>query len=99
MSTTPAVLIYYARVCGLCTNALEFFRSRGVTFTACAVEWDDAKQEFVDSENTRAMYRKCGKTVDFVPQIFIGSTHVAGWRKLEPMISSGEIDRLIPKPQ
>ena len=98
MMNTPRVDVYYARVCGLCTNALEFFRSRGVTFTAYAVEWDEKKQAFADSENTRAMYRRCGKTVDFVPQMFIGDTHVAGWRKLEPMIASGEIDSLIPRP-
>lgn len=90
--------IYYASVCGLCTDALEFFRSRGVTFTAYAVEWDDQRQEFVDSENTRTMYERCGGKVDFVPQIFIGTAHIPGWRTLEPMIRSGEIDHLIPKP-
>jgi glutaredoxin-related protein len=41
------------------------------------------------------MFRRCGETVDFVPQIFIRGTHVAGWRKLEPMIESGEFDRLL----
>ena len=91
--------IYYARVCGLCTNALEFFRSRGATFTAYAVEWDAEKQEFVDSDNTRRMYERCGEIVDFVPQMFIGDVHIKGWRKLEPMIESGEIDSLIPKPK
>jgi hypothetical protein len=95
--TTP-VEIYYSSVCGLCTKALEFFRSRNVTFTAFAVEWDGANDRFVDSENARAMARRCGETVDFVPQMFIGSVHVKGWRKLEPMIASGEIDRLLPKP-
>ena len=34
----PTVDVYYARICGLCTKALDFFRSRGVTFTAYAVE-------------------------------------------------------------
>ena len=92
------VEIYYARVCGLCTKALDFFRGRGVTFTAYAVEWDGQKEEFVDSGNTRKMHERCGETVDFVPQIFIGDTHVKGWRELEPMIQSGTIDRLIPKP-
>lgn len=93
-----SVEIYYARICGLCTNALEFLRSRGVTFTAYAVEWDGEKEEFVDSDNTRAMYKRCGEHVDFVPQIFVGDKHIKGWRKLEPMIQSGEIDSLIPKP-
>ncbi len=89
--------IYYSRVCGLCTKALEFLRSRGGTFTAYAVEWDPERDAFVDSENTRKMYERCGETVDFVPQIFIGHRHIKGWRKLEPMIESGEIDALIPK--
>lgn len=90
--------IYYARVCGLCTKALDFFRSRGASFTAYAVEWDPEKQAFVDSDNARGMYERCGETVDFVPQIFIDDRHIKGWRKLEPIIESGEIDRLIPKP-
>jgi glutaredoxin len=92
------VEIYYARVCGLCTKALDFFRSRGVTFTAYAVEWDGEKEEFVDSDNTREMHKRCGEKVDFVPQMFIGDVHIKGWKKLEPMIESGEIDRTIPKP-
>ncbi len=91
--------IYYARVCGLCDKAIEFFCSQGVTFRAYAVEWDVGSDEFADSENTRAMYRRCGGKVDFVPQMFIGGKHVAGWRKLEPMIKSGEIDHLIPNPK
>lgn len=90
--------IYYARICPLCTRAMSFFRRRGVTFTAYAVEWDAKKGEFVDSEITREMYRRCGEKVDIVPQMFIGDTHIRGWRKLRPMIKSGEIDRLVPKP-
>lgn len=94
---TSDVDIYYAAVCGLCTKALEFFRSRNVTFTAHAVAWDGAAEQFVDSENVRDMVARCGETVDFVPQIFIGGTHIKGWRQLEPMIASGEIDALLPK--
>lgn len=90
--------IYYARVCGLCDKAIEFFCKRGITFTAHAVEWDAEKDEFADSENIREMYRRCGEKVDFVPQMFIGTLHIKGWRKLEPMIESGEIDQLIPRP-
>ncbi|MDA1044631.1 MAG: glutaredoxin domain-containing protein [Verrucomicrobia bacterium] len=94
----PKIDIYYAHVCGLCSEALEFLRSRNATFTAHAVAWDAEADAFVESENVQAMYRRCGKKVGFVPQIFIGDRHIAGWRKLEPMIASGEIDRLLPKP-
>ena len=90
-----AVDLYYAEVCGLCTMALEFFRSRGVTFTAYAVEWSDKSNEFLDSGNSREMFKRCGENVDFVPQIFIGDRHIKGWRELEPMIESGEIDSLL----
>jgi len=93
----PTVDIYYAKVCGLCTKAIDFLHKRGVDFTAFAIEYDADKDEFTDSENTRAMYRRCGGPVDFVPQIFIGDRHIGGWRKLEPMIQSGEIDRILPE--
>jgi len=89
--------IYYASVCGLCTKAIEFFRSQGLTFTAYAVQWDGEKDQFVESENSAEMYRRCKGEVDFVPQIFVGDTHIKGWKKLEPMIKSGEFDKLIEK--
>lgn len=89
------ITIYYASVCGLCTKALEFLRSQGVTFTAKAVEWDAEADAFRDGPNAREMHARCGETVDFVPQIFIGKTHIKGWRTLEPMIASGEIDPLL----
>jgi len=93
----PQAEIYYANICGLCTKAIEFFRKRGVTFTAYAVEWDKKNGKFVDSPNTREMYRRCAEEVDFVPQMFIGQTHIRGWRRLKPMIKSGEIDRILSK--
>jgi len=89
----PEIEIFYAPVCGLCAEAMNFFRSRGLSFHARAVEWGG--EAFVDSENARAMFAKCGGVVDFVPQIFVNGMHIAGWRKLEPMIESGEFDRLL----
>lgn len=88
--------VYYAAVCGLCSEAIEFLRNRNVTFTAYAVKWDSEADAFVESDNTRNMYERCGGEVDIVPQIFIGDRHIPGWRKLEPMIASGEIDTLLP---
>ncbi len=87
--------VYYCSICGLCTKALEFLRARNLDFNARAVEWDGEAGAFKDSPNAREMTRRCGATVDFVPQFFIGDTHVAGWRKLEPMIESGAFDRLL----
>lgn len=87
--------VYYSSVCGLCSKTLEYFRSQNLTFTARAVEWDGTADRFVDSENARSMYERCGDEVDFVPQIFIGDRHIRGWRKLEPMIASGEFAEVL----
>jgi glutaredoxin len=96
MTKEPDIEIYYAEICGLCHKALDFFRSRGLSFQAREVFWKD--DAFVDTDVAREMFRRCGGTVDFVPQIFINGHHVAGWRKLEPMIASGEFDRLLTGP-
>ena len=91
----PNIEIYFADVCDLCHKAMDFFRSRDLDFAAYEVIYDEEAGEFVDDENCRAMYQRAGK-VDFVPQIFInGNHHVPGWRKLEPMIESGEFDALL----
>jgi glutaredoxin len=92
------IVVFYCSVCGLCTKAIEFLRSRNLDFTAYAVEWDSEKNAFRDSKNTREMFCRCGGTVDFVPQFFIHGIHVAGWRKLEPLIENGEFDRLLQNP-
>jgi len=91
----PSIEIYYAQVCGLCHKAMDFFRSRKLPFTAIEVFYDAAKDDWVPGPEVDEMKRRAGD-VDFVPQIFInGTTHIAGWRKLEPMIASGEFDKLM----
>ena len=97
MVKQPEVHIYYAKVCGLCTKAIDYLHKRGVSFTAYAIEYNEEADCFVDSEYTQEMYRRCGGPVEFVPQIFIGKRHIGGWRKLEPLIQSGEIDHLLPE--
>ncbi|HMO50133.1 MAG TPA: glutaredoxin domain-containing protein [Kiritimatiellia bacterium] len=91
----PTIEIYYADICGLCHQAMAFFRSRRLSFVAHEVHWDGEK--FVDTPTSRDMHRRCGP-VDFVPQIFVNGRHIPGWRKLEPMIASGEFDRLLATP-
>ena len=87
--------IYYAQICGLCHQALAYFESRQLPVQAHEVEWDVERDDWVESETVREMKARAGD-VDFVPQIFInGTTHIAGWRQLEPMIESGEFDRLL----
>jgi len=71
---------------------MNYFRSRGLPFNAYEVFWNEQAQEFVDSDNTREMYRRCGGKVDIVPQIFIEGRPIRGWRTLEPLIRSGQIE-------
>ena len=87
--------IYFADVCGLCHKAMNHFREREIPFTAKEIVYDAAADAFVDSENTREMFERVGAEVDFVPQIFVGGHHIAGWRTLEPMIDSGEFEALL----
>ena len=91
----PRIDIYYNKNCGACTKAIEFLHKRGVDFHAYAVEYDHVADRFIDSDNTREMYRRCREEIDFVPQVFVGATHIAGWMKLGPMTTNGEFDKLI----
>ncbi|MFO1492164.1 MAG: glutaredoxin domain-containing protein [Kiritimatiellia bacterium] len=90
----PAILIYHAEICGLCHKAMDWMRSRGLEFEAVEVFWDSAHDHWVDDANSRRMLQECGN-VDFVPQIFINGHHIMGWRRLEPMIRSGEIESIL----
>lgn len=95
MPDRPVIEIYYADICGLCHKAMDYFRSRGLDFTAHEVFWDAAADRFTDTETAREMHARCGGEVDFVPQIFVRGTHIPGWRTLEPMIANGAFDRLL----
>lgn len=93
----PRIEIYYAEVCGLCHKAMDFFRSRGLEFSAYEIGYDREKDDWVPSPTVDEMKRRAGD-VDFVPQIFLADeTHIPGWRKLEPMIESGEFDALLTR--
>ncbi len=91
----PKIEIYYAEICGLCHKAMNYLKSRDLPFVAHEVHWDGGRDDWVPDETVAEMKRRAGD-VDFVPQIFINDrVHIPGWRKLEPMIESGEFDRIL----
>lgn len=91
----PKIEIYYAEVCGLCHKALNYLRSRNLPLVTHEVHWDSERDDWVPSPVVDEMKQRAGD-VDFVPQIFINDAlHISGWRKLEPMIASGEFDRIL----
>jgi glutaredoxin len=87
--------IYYTSICGLCTQALETLRSKNLSFTAHAVEWNHSEGRFIRTPTVEELYRRCNQEVDFVPHIFINTTHIAGWKELEPLVTSGAFDKMI----
>ncbi|OGV62662.1 MAG: hypothetical protein A2498_14730 [Lentisphaerae bacterium RIFOXYC12_FULL_60_16] len=84
------VVIFYAPMCGLCHKAMDYFKERGITYEAVEVRWKG--EDWEDTPNARRMKALCGD-VDFVPQILIRGRHIPGWRNLEPMIESGELEQ------
>lgn len=88
----PKVEIYYAQMCSLCHKAMDYFKSKGIEFTAYEVFWKN--DAWVDDDNSREMIRRCGD-VDFVPQLFINDQHIKGWKTLSHLIETGEIDELL----
>lgn len=88
----PNVEIFTAPMCSLCDEAKDFFRSRGIPFSAHELRWSGEGWE--DSEAARELARRCGP-VDFVPQIFINGRHIAGWRTLAELIRTGEVEALL----
>lgn len=88
----PKVEIYYAQMCSLCHKAMDYFKDKGIEYTAYEVFWrNDA---WLDDDNSRAMIRRCGN-IDFVPQLFINDQHIKGWKTLSHLIETGEIDKLL----
>jgi len=93
MTNKPAsVEIYYSQMCGLCHEAMDYFKQNNIDFNAYEVEWKN--DGWVDSENSRRMSRHCGE-VSFVPQFLINGKHIEGWKTLKPMIDSGELKSLL----
>jgi glutaredoxin len=87
------VEIFYAEMCGLCHEAMDYFKAQGIDFEAYEVTWTG--EDWEDSEHAREMRRRCGPDVDFVPQIFVDGKHIPGWKTLSAMIESGELARLL----
>ena len=90
----PNIEIFFSQMCGLCHEAMDFFRARGLEFEAFEVQWQG--EELADSEHARDLKRRV-PDVSFVPQIFVDGRHIAGYRSLEELIRTGEIEEILGK--
>ena len=66
----------------------------GAAVFVFAIAASNARDDVSAPNISEEMIERSGRTS--VPQIFIGDRHIPGWRKLEPMIESGDFDKLIP---
>ncbi len=81
----PPITLYTSAICGYCTAAKAFLRSRGL-------EWNEVRIDLDPSERER-MVARTGRTT--VPQIFIDGTHVGGCDDLYALDRAGKLDPLL----
>lgn len=79
------VTLYTSAVCGYCTAAKNFLRSRGL-------EWNEVRIDLDPAERER-MVERAGRTS--VPQIFFGDVHVGGYDDMIALHRAGRLDPLI----
>jgi glutaredoxin 3 len=84
-SPTPAITVYTSAICGYCSAAKNFLKSKGLKWTEVRVDLDSAERE--------RMLARARRTS--VPQIFIGETHVGGYDDLMALHRAGALDALL----
>lgn len=79
------VRMYTTRFCGYCRMAERLLMEKGVKLEKIAVdELPDQRAE---------MMQLTGRTS--VPQIFIGDTHIGGFRELAQLDRDGQLDAML----
>lgn len=79
------VLVYSTDHCGFCVRAKDLLQRKGVAFTEVLVDRDPDQRAIME--------RRCGCRT--VPQIFVGETHVGGYRELSQLEREGRLDALL----
>lgn len=77
--------MYSTRHCGYCTAAARLLEKKGVTVETIYVD--------ERPEQRAAMVESTGRSS--VPQIFIGSRHVGGYRELAALEINDQLDALL----
>jgi glutaredoxin 3 len=82
----PPVVVYTTPYCSYCVSAKALLRRKGVEFTEINV---------AGAPDRRAEMVKLANGLTTVPQIFIGSNHVAGCDELHALDGAGKLDSLL----
>jgi len=83
------VIVYSTGYCGFCVRAKDLLERRGIVFIEVMVDQDP--------EQRAIMEQRCGCRT--VPQIFIGETHVGGYRELSQLDRDGKLEELVAAAQ
>ena len=81
----PAITIYTSAICGYCSAAKNFLKSKGLQWNEVRIDLDSAERE--------RMLARARRTS--VPQIFIGETHVGGYDDLMALHRAGTLEALL----
>ena len=84
------VIVYSTGFCGFCVRAKDLLERRGIAFTEVMVDRDPAARAIME--------QRCGGCRT-VPQIFIGETHVGGYRELSQLDRDGKLEQLVAAAQ
>jgi glutaredoxin 3 len=79
------ITLYTSAMCGYCSAAKNFLRSKGLEWTEVRVDLDPSARE-----RMTAMARRTS-----VPQIFFGDTHVGGYDDMIALHRAGKLDDLL----
>jgi glutaredoxin 3 len=72
-------------MCGYCSAAKNFLKSRGLEWTEVRIDLHPAERERMMSMARRTS----------VPQIFVGDTHVGGYDDMMALHRAGKLDALL----
>ncbi len=72
-------------MCGYCSAAKNFLKSRGLEWTEVRIDLDP-----VERERMMSLARRTS-----VPQIFVGDSHVGGYDDLMALHRAGKLDALL----
>jgi glutaredoxin 3 len=80
-----AITVYTSAMCGYCSAAKNFLRSKGLEWTEVRVDLDPSERERMQAKARRTS----------VPQIFFGETHVGGYDDMMALHRAGKLEALL----
>ncbi|WP_267902531.1 glutaredoxin 3 [Cognatiluteimonas profundi] len=79
------ITLFTSAMCGYCSAAKNFLKSKGLEWTEVRIDLDP-----VERERMMSMARRTS-----VPQIFVGDTHVGGYDDMMALHRAGKLDALL----